>query len=173
MSGDARDAGANRGPGTVVAALGGLVGGVVGTAAFGGVTWLLDLGFVRSFLPAVFGLPQRGVVGWSIHLATGAVLGVLFGLAMSRPAVGDALTPTSDDPHLGPAWMFPRLAAAGIAYGLAVWALLPMVALPAWLGAAGSTGVETIPGTPLETLAAHAVFGTLLGVVYALVATRT
>lgn len=172
MSGEPADAEATRHTGTGTALVAGLVGGLVGTAAFGLVTNLLDLGFVRSFVPALFGLPQAGVLGWAIHLATGAVLGVVFGLLVSLEPVADVLVPDVEEPQLGPTGMLARLTGAGIVYGLAVWALLPTVALPLWLGIVGTAGVESIPGTPLETLAAHLVFGTLLGVVFAVVATR-
>lgn len=172
MSGERRDSEATRHTGTTAGVVAGLIGGLVGTAAFGAVTAALGIGFVRSFVPALFGLPQAGVVGWGIHLGTGAVLGAMFGLILSRPAVRELLISEPDEEQLGPAGMFARLTATGIVYGLAIWALLPTILLPVWLGAVGTAGVEEIPGTPLETLAAHVVFGTLLGLVYAVVATR-
>lgn len=156
-------------PGIGRVALGGVLGGLVGTAAFGALSAALDLGFVRSFVPALFGLEQQGAVGWAIHLAAGAALGLAFALIVSRDAVREFLVPDPEEPVLGPLNLEARLVAAGFTYGLAVWALLPMLVLPIWLGAVGTEGVSEIPGTATESLAAHAVFGALLGVVYALV----
>lgn len=151
---------------TPSALLAGVLGGLVGTAAFGLLMWALDLEFVRSFVPAMLGLEQRGLIGWAIHLLTGAMLGAVFAALVSRPIVVEAMVPDSDEPHLGPPGLGIRLVAAGIVFGLAVWAILPMVVLPVWLGYVGAGGVEEIPGTALQSLAGHAVFGTLLGVVY-------
>lgn len=161
-----------RSPGRGRVVLGGLLGGLVGTAAFGALSAALDLGFVESFLPALFGLEQRGAVGWSIHLAAGATLGLAFALVLSRDAVLEMLVPDPDEPVLGPLNVETRVVAAGLAFGLAVWAVLPMLVLPIWVGAVGTEGVSEIPGTATESLAAHALFGLLLGVVYALVAMR-
>lgn len=152
--------------------LAGVLGGLVGTAAFGAVSDLIGLGFVRSFIPSIFGLEQSGVVGWAIHLATGAVLGLVFALIVSRDVVADLLVPHPEEPQLGPISMVWRMTAAGVAYGLAVWALLPMLSLPLWLGSLGTEAAVTVPGTATQTLAAHLVFGTLLGFVYGEVVSR-
>lgn len=158
--------------GTPEAALAGVLGGVVGTAAFGALMELLDQAFVRSFVPALLGLEQRGLVGWTVHLLTGAVLGLLFGLIVSREIVRELLVPYDGDPELGPLDVRARLVAAGLTYGLAVWAVLPMIVLPVWLGYVGGEQIEAFPGSSLVSLSAHAVFGILLGAVYSLVVSR-
>lgn len=160
--------------GTATVLLAGVLGGLIGTAAFGAISALLDLGFVRTFVPSIFGLEQTGLVGWAIHLATGAVLGLLFAAIVSRAAVADVLVPDPDpnEPQLGPVSMVLRTTGAGLAFGLAVWALLPMLSLPLWLGYLGEEAATTVPGTATQTLAAHAVFGTLLGFVYGEIVSR-
>lgn len=162
----------HRRPGFGRVALGGILGGLIGTAAFGAVSTALDLGFVQSFIPALFGLEQRGAIGWAIHLATGALLGLVFALIVSRDAVVPLLVPDPDpdDPNLGPASVEARLTGAGLAYGLAIWALLPTLLLPLWIGTFGGQQIDQLPGTAIESLAAHVVFGVLLGAVFALVA---
>lgn len=159
--------------GTATALLAGLVGGLVGTAAFGVVTNLLGLGFVRSFVPSLFGLPQRGVFGWGIHLATGAVLGLVFGAIASLDPIADVLEPADPDAiELGPVDPAFRMLGAGVAYGLAIWALLPTLALPVLIQYGGTLEGSDLPGSSIETLAAHFVFGALLGAVYAAVVRR-
>lgn len=158
--------------GTGRALVGGFLGGIAGTAAFGLLSVALGLGFVQSFIPALFGMGQSGVVGWTVHLAAGAVLGVVFGLLVSRPRVHWLVVPDAREPALGPASPSVRLVGLGIAYGLAVWAILPMLVLPVWLGVIGVGGVDAVPGSALTSLAAHLVFGLLLGAVYAAVVYR-
>lgn len=158
--------------GTVEAALGGILGGLVGTAAFGIVMELLGLQFVRSFVPALLGLEQQGLVGWTVHLATGALLGLLFGLLVSRDVVSELLRPYEGEPELGPLDVRVRLIGAGLVYGLAVWALLPMVVLPVWLGYVGGEQLDAVPGSALVSMLAHVVFGLLLGGVYSFVVSR-
>lgn len=158
--------------GTGKALLGGVLGGVVGTTGFGLLSMALGLGFVRSFIPALFGLGQSGVVGWTVHLATGAVLGLGFGAVVSRDAVRAILAPEGPEPILGPVDVDVRAIGAAVAYGLAIWALLPMLVLPVWLGTVDVAGVDAVPGSGLPSLLAHLVFGLLLGVTYALVTRR-
>lgn len=158
--------------GTIEAALAGILGGLVGTAAFGALMELLGLPFVRSFVPALLGLEQQGVVGWAVHLTTGAVLGLLFGLIVSRDVVREMLIPYEDEPELGPVDVRARLVGAGLAYGLAVWAVLPMIVLPVWLGYVGGEQLDAVPGSALVSMIAHMVFGLLLGGVYSLVVSR-
>lgn len=172
--GDAAPADGTARPGTGTALLAGIVGGLVGTAAFGLVTTFLGLGFVRSFVPSLFGLPQRGAFGWTIHLATGAVLGAIFATIATRDPVAEVLAPTDPDAvELGPVDPALRALGAGIAYGLAVWALLPTLALPALVQYGGTLATSDLPGSSVETLAAHLVFGTLLGGIYGAVLARS
>lgn len=165
----------HRRPGLGRVALGGVLGGLIGTGAFGAVTSALGLGFVQSFVPALLGLEQSGAIGWTIHLAVGALLGLVFALIVSRDAVLPFVVPDPDhdDPNLGPGSVEARLTAAGLAYGIGIWALLPTLLLPVWLGAVGNQDLNALPGSAIESLVAHVVFGVLLGAVYAVVAWST
>lgn len=156
---------------TGTAYLAGALGGLVGAAAFGGVMWLVNPEFLRSSIPALYGLEPRGVFGWSVHLLHGAVLGLVFGAIVSLDLTREALAPTDPD-QLGPGGVGTRLVAAGVAFGITVWAVIPVLTLPALTRVADEErfGVLSVAGT--ESLAGHAVFGLLLGVVYALIVSR-
>lgn len=151
--------------------LAGAVGGLVGAAAFGALMWLVNPEFLRSSIPAFYGLEPRGLLGWSVHLLHGVVLGLVFGAIVSRDVAREALIP-ADAEDLGPTGVGLRLVGAGVAYGIAVWALIPVFVLPAvsQSGGADRWGILSISG--VESLAGHAVFGLVLGLVYAALVAR-
>ncbi|GAB3030508.1 hypothetical protein [Natronobiforma cellulositropha] len=152
--------------------LGGAIGGALGALAFGLLVWFVDPEVVEVVIPSIYGFDEGGSIGWAIHTAHGAVLGVIFGFIVTRSVVLGALrSPVETDPIAG-ASLTLRLAGAGFAYGLAVWAILPLLLLPAWAGAVGGEAAE-FPGAAVETLAGHAVFGIVLGLVFGTVADLT
>lgn len=151
-------------PGLGRALVGGALGGLVGAAAFGVTMIALDTAFFRSTIPSFYGLEPGSTFGWGVHLLHGVVLGVLFGAVISRDVAREALVPTDPD-QLGPAGFVTRLTAAGVAFGLAVWAILPMLVLPALGGSGDRFGELSLAAS--ESLIGHVAFGLLLGVVYA------
>ena len=71
--------------------IGGAVGGVVGSALFGALLWLVDPAIVTDVIPAIYGL-EPGAIGWAFHLGHGLVLGSIFGFLVTRGPVFGTVT---------------------------------------------------------------------------------
>lgn len=148
--------------------VGGTVGGALGAAAFGLLMWLLDPAIVEVAIPAVYGLEPVGVVGWGMHIGHGVVLGLIFGVIITREAVLGVLLTDVETESLSRTGVMFRLVGAGFVFGLAIWAILPLLVLPVWVEAAGVGGeVGDFPTDAIESLVGHLVFGTVLGLVFA------
>lgn len=145
--------------------IGGALGGVVGAGAFGHVMWLLDPQILEAAVPALYGIEPAGVAGWAIHLAHGAALGVLFGFLVTRDVVLGALRADDETTALSAASLDLRVVGAGFAYGLAVWAILPVLVLPLWTDVTGGSTNE-FPAIAVGSMIGHALFGVLLGAVF-------
>ena len=126
----------------------GVIGGVVGSIAFGAMMAMMAPAMLVEMIPMMYGL-EGGLAGWFVHISHGAVLGVVF--ATILVAVGKS--------NLGPA----ASAGAGIGYGIVVWVALAVVVMPVWLGMP-----EMVPNVDVGSLAGHAIYGVLLGVVYSI-----
>ncbi|RQG89899.1 hypothetical protein EA462_07765 [Natrarchaeobius halalkaliphilus] len=148
--------------------IGGIVGGVIGAAAFGLIMWLVDPEILSGAIPAIYGLEAVGVVGWGIHLAHGAVLGLVFGYVVSRDPVLGVLKTTPETEVLSRTGVTLRVIAAGFVFGLAIWAILPLIVLPVWLETIGTQAAGDFPGIAIESLIGHVLFGTVLGIVFAI-----
>lgn len=149
--------------------LGGVLGGLVGAAAFGVLMWALIPGWIGEEIPSLYGLDSALVFGGAIHLVHGVILGLVFaavtgsdtieGLVEREPLLSDL------DPGV---WM----ATAGIVYGLAIWVVLPAIVMPVWLEVTGFADAPPAPNLAIETLLGHVVYGVLLGGVYAMTVER-
>ena len=147
--------------------VGGAISGLVGSAAFGVLLWALDPEYVAAGIPAIYGLDPAGAVGWGLHLLHGLVLGAVFGFLVTREPILGTLTAdvaTGFIAAMGPGL---RISLAGLVYGLTIWMLLPMVALSIWatVGGIAETG---FPGTAVESLIGHMLYGLLLGALFSL-----
>lgn len=91
-------------------------------------------------------------VGAGLHVAVGAVLGVVYAGVV-------ALAGFRRDPA-------PQQVSTGLVYGLATWAVLTAVVTPLWLESVGYLPSVTLPRIVVESLVAHALYGALLGSVY-------
>lgn len=114
-------------------------------------------------MPAIYGLESAGTLGLGIHIVHGIVLGLLFGLLVTRPTVlgvlwTDALSRTG---------IIIRVIRAGLTFGLTVWAILPLLVLSLWVDAVGGSGAELISGAAAGSLLGYALFGVVLGAVFA------
>ncbi len=149
--------------------VGGAVGGALGAAAFGLVLWLFDPVIVEAAIPSVYGLETEGVIGWGIHIAHGVLLGLIFGVLVTREAVLGVLRTDTETEALSGAGIVLRVVGAGFVFGLAVFAILPLLVLPVWtdVGGAGAQ-VGDFPTAAIESLLGHLVFGLVLGIVFAL-----
>lgn len=154
--------------GTVGWLIGGALGGALGAAAFGLLLWLFDPDIVTAAIPSIYGLELTGVAGWVIHIAHGIALGLVFGLLVTRGPVFGLLMTDAETDVLSNAGVVLRLVGAGLVYGLALFAILPLLVLPVWTGSIGASGAAgDFPTAAIESLVGHLVFGTVLGIVFA------
>lgn len=133
----------------------GTVGGIVGAIVFGAMMAMQTPAVLEMAIPAMYGL-DGGIAGMAIHVAHGAVLGVVFAtllVATGRSSTGPIGT-----------------AVAGLGYGLVVWAILAVVVMPIWLSAVGFGMAPSVPNVAVESFVGHAVYGLVLGVTYAVLA---
>ncbi|MDF9745322.1 hypothetical protein [Natrinema salsiterrestre] len=147
--------------------VGGALGGAIGAVAFGIVMWVLEPGVLAAAIPALYGIEPVGLVGWAIHIAHGALLGIVFGLLVTRPRVLGVLRTDVETSALSRIGIVVRTTAAGFVYGLTVWTVLPLLVLPAWIAAVGASGAEALTSIAAGSLLGHLVFGTVLGAVFA------
>ncbi|MFC7130345.1 DUF6789 family protein [Haloferax chudinovii] len=102
-------------------------------------------------IPSMYGL-TGGTAGFTIHVAHGAILGVAFaGLASALHFDLDRSL---------------RSLGAGVGYGVVLWAVLAVVAMPVWLGAVGSPANPPLPNVNVTSLVGHVVYGAVLGASY-------
>ncbi|WP_090383851.1 DUF6789 family protein [Natronobacterium texcoconense] len=128
----------------------GTVGGIVAAIAFGILMSIQTPAVLEMGIPAMYGL-EGGLVGWTIHVAHGAVLGVVFAALVST--TNRDLTPRGT-------------LAAGLVYGLVVWALLAVLVMPVWLSTVGFEMAPAFPNVDTMSLMGHAIYGIVLGAVY-------
>ena len=146
--------------------VGGTAGGAVGAAAFGLLMWLFDPAVVAVAIPEIYGLEPVGIAGWGVHIAHGIVLGLVFGWLVTRDPILGILRTDVETDILSQTGMTLRLVGAGFVFGLAVWALLPVLVLPVWAATIGGTA-GGFPIAAIESLVGHLLFGVVLGVVFA------
>lgn len=149
--------------------VGGAVGGAVGALAFGALIWLFDPEVVSAAIPGIYGLDPVGVAGWGIHIIHGIVLGLLFGFLVTREPILGTLQMSPETESLSRTGITLRVVAAGFVFGLAVWAILPVIVLPVWIEAIGTQAAGEFPTAAVESMIGHLLFGTVLGIVFALV----
>lgn len=130
----------------------GTIGGIAGAIVFGAMMAIQTPEVLEAAIPALYGL-EGGLVGMVVHVAHGAVIGVVFAAVL----VATGRT----DPGLATGGIL------GIAYGLVVWAVLAVVVMPIWLSAVGFEMAPAVPNIAVESLVGHAAYGLVLGVTYA------
>ncbi|MDL5362869.1 histidine kinase [Halalkalicoccus sp. NIPERK01] len=132
----------------------GLVGGLVGGLVFGAMMSMMMPDVIEMGIPALYGIEgPAGLTGWIIHMSNSAVLGVVFG----------AIVGASDLSGTG------TLAGVGLAYGIVLWVALAAVVMPVWLSAVGFPMAPPLPNFDPMSMVGHAVYGVVLGAVYAVV----
>jgi hypothetical protein len=125
----------------------GVIGGLVGGLAFG------ILMHTTGMIPMVAMLvgSEAIAVGWLVHLAIAAFIGVGFAVVFGRYATNVGAS-----------------TAMGAAYGVVWWVLGALILMPARLG----MDLFTFNTMAWQSLMGHIIYGLLLGAVYAVVATR-
>jgi hypothetical protein len=125
---------------------GGVVAGLAGGAVMAAVMLVMNPAPIEVAIPSLYGLapPANGAAGLTIHLAHGAVLGVVFaGLAGATDIAGAR----------------GKLLGAGVAWGVVTWVVLAALVMPAWLSAVGSPASPPLPNFALPSLLWHVVYG--------------
>lgn len=152
--------------------IGGAVGGAIGAAVFGLVIWFFQPEAIEAAIPSAYGIDPAGVTGWLIHIGHGIVLGLIFGFIVTRRPVLGAIRMNPETDAISNTSVAIRVVGAGVAYGIAVWAILPVIVLPAWMEAFG-TGDGGFPIVAVESLLGHVLFGIVLGLVFAVIVDLT
>lgn len=130
----------------------GVVGGLLGGLLFGVIMSIQTPDVLETAIPAgLYGLPENSLVGWTVHVSHGAVLGVGFAILADLGGLDEWL---DDDLKYG---------GAAFVYGLVLWATLAAVVMPIWVSGGSTAGV---PNIAPESIVGHGVYGTTLGVAY-------
>lgn len=149
--------------------VGGLLGGAVSAAIFGGLLWMVDSDIIVVGIPGLYGLGSDVVLGWTLHLIHGAILGLVFGALITREVILGTLTAEVETGFIDAMGPATRMTLAGIVFGLAVWAIFPLIGA-AVVMEAGMLDDPEIPITGVEFLLGHLLFGAILGSVFSLFA---
>lgn len=152
--------------------LAGALGGIVGAIGFGLLIWFLAPVFLLEAIPALYGLAPMPVVGFLVHLVHGLILGVVFGALVEREFVMTHIRGEVETDALAETGPLLRTIGAGLVFGVAVWAILPVLVMPVWLNAAGFADAGEVPTVASASLAGHVLYGLLLGAVYAVTTGR-
>ncbi|MCU4926702.1 hypothetical protein OB905_12030 [Halobacteria archaeon AArc-dxtr1] len=147
--------------------VGGAVGGALGALAMGLVLWLADPDIIESAIPTFYGF-DPGATGWAIHAGHGVVLGAIFGFLITRESILGIVRTNPETEALSQTGLAARIIGSGVAYGLAVWAVLPVILLPTVSDALGTGDGGGFPTLAVESLVGHLLFGLILGLVFAL-----
>jgi hypothetical protein len=145
--------------------IGGAVGGIVGSLIFGGLLWVIDPNILIATVPAIYGLDPAATVGWGVHLLHGLVLGIVFGFLVTRDPILGTLTADVETGFIATVGPGLRFAVSGVVYGLAVWAVLPVIGLSLWISIGRVDNLE-FPAATLESLIGHLLYGLLLGALF-------
>ena len=132
----------------------GVLAGILGGLVMGGLMLVMGAtGVLGVAIPSLYTLapPAAPGLGLTVHVAHGAVLGVLFAAGVELLDVDETL------PTLG----------AGVGYGVLTWVLLAAVVMPLWLSAVGSPASPPLPNFAPPSLLWHAVYGAVLGGAFA------
>lgn len=144
--------------------LGGALGGAIGSVLFGAVLWAVNPEIITEVIPNIYGL-ESGSVGWAFHVVHGLVLGIAFGFIVTREPILGTVAADVETGFLAGLGLTVRFGLVGIAYGMLIWAVLPLV-LQTVAAAGGATDPE-FPIVAIESLLGHMVYGALLGVLFA------
>ena len=119
----------------------GAAAGLVGGALFGMMMTAMGM------MEMVAGLVESSsvAVGWLVHLVISAIFGAVYALVLGRPTTS-----------------YGRGVGLGLAYGLVVWVVGPLLVMPLWMG----MPPFVIEQPQLMSMMGHAVFGLAVGLAY-------
>ncbi|MFD1685163.1 DUF6789 family protein [Halobellus litoreus] len=127
----------------------GVVAGVIAGVVMGALMVMQMRPVLEVAIPSMYFL-SGGAAGFTIHVAHGAVLGVVFAAIASTQT--DLTTVKS--------------LALGVGYGVVLWVVLAVLVMPVWLSAVGSPANPPLPNVNVTSLVGHVVYGAVLGAVY-------
>jgi hypothetical protein len=131
----------------------GVIGGLGGGLVFGILMSVMMPDIIAGAIPGLYGF-SGGLAGWTIHMAHSAVLGVVFAaIATAAPQYTATLG---------------KSLAAGVGYGIVLWAILGAVVMPIWVGAVLPM-TPPVPTINPMSFVGHIVYGGVLGLLYATV----
>ncbi len=136
----------------------GVLGGVAGALVMGGLVLAMSPPVLAVAIPSLYGLapPPNPGVGMVVHVSHGAVLGVVFAAIVGAAGIEGAT----------------RQVGLGVAWGVVTWIGLAALVMPVWLSVVGSPASPPFPNFAPPSLLWHAVYGAVLGGVYAATADR-
>jgi len=125
----------------------GIIGGLAGGVIFGMMMWMMGM---LPMIGKMVGLPNI-FAGWIVHLGISASIGASFAVLLDRFVKGLASG-----------------AATGMIYGAVWWFLGPLTLMPLVMGMGlGVNWNATAVVNMAPSLMGHAIFGVVLGLVYA------
>jgi hypothetical protein len=128
----------------------GVVAGVIGGIVMGALMVMQMRPVLEVAIPSMYFL-TGGAAGFTIHVAHGAGLGVVFA----------AIASTQTDLSTA------KGVALGAGYGVALWIVLAVIVMPIWLSAVGSPATPPLPNVSVTSLIGHLAYGVVVGGVYA------
>lgn len=133
----------------------GAVAGLIAAVAMGLLMSATQIDVLRDAIPGLYGLEGDLVAGWIAHLVHGVLFGLVFAAVMT-------------DPGLARIGERPRMTAlAGIVYGSVLAVVGAGIVMPMWLGFVGFAESPPLPNITGPTLLWHALYGVVLGVIFA------
>ena len=136
----------------------GVLGGIAGALVMGGLVLGMNPPVLVVAIPSLYGLapPPNPGVGMAVHVSHGAVLGVAFAALVGASGIESA----------------GKRVGLGIGWGVVTWVGLAALLMPVWLSVVGSPASPPFPHFAPPSLLWHAVYGAVLGGVYAVTADR-
>lgn len=125
----------------------GVAGGLIGGVMFGVLMQMMDMMPMIAMLVGSDAI----AVGWLVHLAISAFIGITFAVLPGKWATTVVMS-----------------VALGMGYGIIWWVLGALILMPAKLG----MGVFTFNTMAWQSLMGHLIYGALLGAAYVLILPR-
>lgn len=135
----------------------GVVAGLAGGVVMGLMLTMQMTPVITKAIPAMYGVTGLAA-GWVAHLLHSAVLGVAFAFLVDTAG------------WRGRAQEYVGGVGLGLGYGVVLWVVLAAVVMPIWLSAVGFPGAPALPNFNPMSLVGHAVYGVVLGGLYAALA---
>ncbi|GIW66498.1 MAG: hypothetical protein KatS3mg095_0396 [Candidatus Parcubacteria bacterium] len=128
----------------------GILAGVIAGIVFGAMMGMMNM---LPMVAKLFG-SDNAVVGFIVHMFFSAIIGAIFGFVLGHQALEKG-----------------RGILLGLVYGFIWWFLGPLIIMPVWLGMGVQLSAAGMK-MALPSLWGHLVYGFILGLVYALTASK-